>query len=42
MRGRELKPKGTALASEFANEHDGRRYPIHHLDSTSITDDPDH
>jgi phospholipase C len=27
---------------EFANEHDGRSYPIHHLDSTSIADDPDH
>ena len=30
------------LRREFANEHDGRSYPIHHLDSTSIADDPDH
>ena len=30
------------LRGEFANEHDGRSYPIHHLDSTSIADDPDH
>ena len=30
------------LRGEFANEHDGRSYPIHHLASTSIADDPDH
>jgi phospholipase C len=30
------------LRGEFANEHHGRSYPIHHLDSTSIADDPDH
>jgi phospholipase C len=30
------------LREEFGNEHDGRRYPIHHLDTTAITDDPDH
>lgn len=30
------------LRADFANEHDGRRYPIHHLDNTAITDDPDH
>ena len=30
------------LRAEFANEHDGRRYPVHHLDSTAIPDDPDH
>jgi Phosphoesterase family len=30
------------LRGEFGNEHDGRSYPIHHLDSTSIADDPDH
>ena len=30
------------LRAEFANEHDGRRYPVHHLDSTAIADDPDH
>ena len=30
------------LRAGLANEHDGRRYPIHHLDSTVITDDPDH
>jgi phospholipase C len=30
------------LRAEFANEHDGRVYPIHHLDNTAIEDDPDH
>ena len=30
------------LPAEFANEHDGRSYPIHHLESTAIADDPDH
>lgn len=30
------------LRAEFANEHDGRSYPVHHLDSTAIVDDPDH
>jgi hypothetical protein len=30
------------LREEFANEHDGRSYPVHHLDSTVIEDDPDH
>jgi hypothetical protein len=33
---------GTAAGREFANEHDGRSYPVHHLDSTAIADDPDH
>ena len=30
------------LREEFANEHGGRNYPVHHLDSTVIEDDPDH
>ena len=30
------------LRAEFANEHNGRRYPIYHLDTTAIADDPDH
>ena len=30
------------LRADFANEHDGRSYPVHHLDSTVIEDDPDH
>ncbi len=30
------------LRAEFANEHSGRSYPVSHLDSTAITDDPDH
>jgi phospholipase C len=30
------------LQAGFANEHDGRSYLIHHLDSTAIADDPDH
>jgi phospholipase C len=30
------------LRAQFANEHDGRRYPVHHLASTAIPNDPDH
>jgi phospholipase C len=30
------------LRSEFSNERDGRSYPIHHLDTTTIAHDPDH
>ena len=30
------------LRAEFANEHGGRRYRVHQLDSTAIADDPDH
>ena len=30
------------LREEFANEHGGRNYPVHHLDSTVIEDDPNH
>src|SRR5437868_5754164 len=30
------------LRPEFANEHDGRSYPVHRLDTTAIADDPDH
>ena len=30
------------LREEFANDHDGRRYPVHHLGTTAIPDDPDH
>jgi phospholipase C len=30
------------LRAEFANEHDGRRYRVRHLDTTAIADDPDH
>ena len=30
------------LRAEFANEHGGRKYPVHHLDTTAIADDPDH
>jgi phospholipase C len=30
------------LRGEFANEYDGRSYPVHHLGSTAIADDPDH
>jgi phospholipase C len=30
------------LRSEFSNEHDGRAYPVHHLDTTVIPNDPDH
>jgi phospholipase C len=30
------------LRREFANEYAGRSYPVHHLGSTAIADDPDH
>jgi phospholipase C len=30
------------LRAEFANEHEGRTYPVHHLDSTTIAKDPAH
>jgi phospholipase C len=30
------------LRDEFANDHDGRRYPVRHLQTTAIRDDPDH
>jgi phospholipase C len=30
------------LREDLANDHDGRRYPIHHLGTTAILDDPDH
>ncbi len=30
------------LGAEFANQHDGRTYRVHHLDSTADADDPDH
>ena len=28
------------LREELANDHDGRRYPVRHLDTTAIPDDP--
>ena len=30
------------LREGLANEHQGRRYPVHHLDTTAIAQDPDH
>jgi phospholipase C len=30
------------LRAQFFNEYNGRAYPVHHLDSTAIADDPDH
>ena len=30
------------LREGLANDHDGRRYPVHHLETTAIPDDPDH
>jgi phospholipase C len=30
------------LRAQFSNEHHGRAYPIHHLDTTAIAHDPDH
>ena len=36
------RPDIDGLRPRFSNEHDGRAYPIHHLDTTAIADDPDH
>jgi phospholipase C len=30
------------LRAEFSNEYNGRAYPVHHLDTTAVADDPDH
>ena len=30
------------LQPQFSNAHNGRAYPVYHLDTTAITDDPDH
>ena len=30
------------LRAEFSNEYNGRAYPVHHLATTAIADDPDH
>jgi phospholipase C len=30
------------LREEFANDYDGRSYPVRHLETTAIPDDPDH
>jgi hypothetical protein len=30
------------LREDLANEHEGRRYPVHHLGTTVIAEDPDH
>jgi phospholipase C len=30
------------LRSEFSNEYDARAYPVHHLDTPAVADDPDH
>ena len=30
------------LRDEFANDYGGRSYPVHHLKTTAISDDPDH
>ena len=30
------------LKPEFANEHEGQSYPVHHLPSTAVAVDPDH
>jgi phospholipase C len=30
------------LRAEVGNEHAGRRYPVHHLESTRVKEDPDH
>src|SRR5690349_6899969 len=30
------------LRAQLSNEYDGRAYPVHHLDTSAIADDPDH
>ena len=30
------------LQAQFSNQHNGRAYPIYHLDTAAIADDPDH
>ena len=30
------------LREQFSNDHNGRPYPVHHLETTAIEDDPDH
>jgi phospholipase C len=30
------------LRGQFSNPHNGLAYPVHHLDTTAIADDPDH
>ena len=36
------RPDVDGLRPEFANTHDGHRYPVHHLSTTAIATDPDH
>jgi phospholipase C len=36
------RPDVDGLRPEFANEHHGRTYPVHHLATTALTLDPDH
>jgi len=36
------RPDIDGLRPEFANEYQGRIYPVHHLDTTTVDVDPDH
>jgi phospholipase C len=36
------RPDIDGLRSGFTNEHQGRTYPVHHLDTTALDVDPDH
>ena len=36
------RPDIDGLSSEFANEFQGRTYPVHHLGTTALDVDPDH
>ena len=36
------RPDIDGLRSGFANEYQGRTYPVYHLDTTALDMDPDH
>jgi hypothetical protein len=36
------RPEIDGLRPGFANEYQGRTYPVHHLDTTALKVDPDH
>ena len=36
------RPDIDGLRPGFANEYQGRTYPVHHLDTTAVEMDPDH
>src|SRR5215472_14700650 len=36
------RPDVDGLRPEYANHHEGRSYPVHHLSATTLGIDPDH